>query len=185
MFTLAYPWLMVLLLAPLVVRWLVRPRQEARPFLHVPFLERLSRASGVQPAHELEAQFGEVAGLSGFTLSDQQIATGEILSVRLYWLSRTETNIAYRAFVHLGENPIWGQHDDDPACRLPMTLWRTGQTAVGQFRIAPSPDTPPGDYPLVVGLYHPTTGERLSISDKDGHPIGDSLILTTVQVETP
>jgi hypothetical protein len=142
-------------------------------------------ARGAQPAHPLEAQFGKVAGLSGFTLSDQQITTGEVLSVRLYWLSRTETDVAYRAFVHLGDDPVWGQHDDDPACRLPTTLWRAGQTTVGQFRIVPSPETPPGDYPLVVGLYHPTTGERLPISDQDGQPIGDSLILTTIRVVTP
>jgi hypothetical protein len=142
-------------------------------------------ARGAQPAHPLEAQFGEVARLSGYTLSDQQITTGEILSVRLYWLSQTETDVAYRAFIHLGRDPVWGQHDDDPACRLPTTVWRAGQTAVGQFRVVPGPETPPGDYPLVVGLYHPTTGDRLPISDNDGQPVGDSLILTTVQVVTP
>jgi hypothetical protein len=142
-------------------------------------------ARGAQPAQPLEVQFGEVASLSGFSLSDQEIATGEVLSVRLHWLSRAETDVAYRAFVHLGDNPVWGQHDDDPACRLPTTLWRAGQTTVGQFRIVPSPETPPGDYPLLVGLYHPTTGERLLISDKDGHAIGDSLMLTTIRVVTP
>jgi hypothetical protein len=142
-------------------------------------------ARGPQPAHPLGAEFGEVAALSGYTLSDQQVVAGDVLSVRLYWLSHTETDVAYRAFVHLGRDPVWGQHDDDPACRLPTTEWRAGQTAVGQFRVVPSPETPPGDYPLVVGLYHPTTGERLPVSDTDGQPVGDSLILTTVQVVAP
>jgi len=40
----------LLLAAPLLVRWLVRPRTEAQPCLHVPFLERLSRSSGLKPA---------------------------------------------------------------------------------------------------------------------------------------
>jgi hypothetical protein len=135
-----------------------------------------------QPAQPLEAQFGQVARLSGFTLSGQEVVAGEVLSVHLYWRSLAETAVAYRAFVHLGENPVWGQHDDDPACRLPITVWRPGQAAIGQFRVAPSFDTPPGEYPLVLGLYHPTTGERLPIQDAHQQPIGDSLILTTVRV---
>jgi hypothetical protein len=139
---------------------------------------------GGQPAHRLEAQFGEVTKLSGYTLSDRQVTADKVLSVYLYWQSLEETDVAYRAFVHLGENPVWGQHDDDPACRLPTSVWRTGQTTVGQFRVTPSPEAPPGDYPLVIGLYDPTTGERLPILDPHGQPIGDSLILTTVRVVT-
>jgi len=138
--------------------------------------------AGEKPAQAVEAGFGNVAKLLGFSLSNQQVAVSEALSVYLYWQSTLETDVAYRAFVHLGENPVWGQHDDDPACRLPTTLWRTGQTAIGQFRIMPSPETPPGDYPLVVGLYHPTSGERLPIIDADGQSIGDSLVLATVRV---
>ena len=139
---------------------------------------------GGQPAQPLEARFGEVTELSGYTLSDREIVAGQVLSVYLYWQSLEETDVAYRAFVHLGEDPVWGQHDDDPACRLPTTLWRVGQTAVGQFRVAPSSETPPGNYPLVIGLYDPTTGERLPVLDALGQPIGDSLILTTVRVVT-
>ena len=125
-----------------------------------------------------------MARLSGYTLSDQQVVVGEVLSVRLHWQSLAETDVAYRAFIHLGENPVWGQHDDDPACRLPTTLWRAGQTTVGQFRVAPSLETPPGDYPLVIGLYDPATGERLPILDASGQATGDSLILTTIRVVT-
>ena len=153
------------------------------------FLELVEPGTGLgvlqQPAQPLEARFGDVAKLSGFSLSNDQITAGEVLSVYLYWQSITETDVAYRAFVHLGENPVWGQHDDDPACRLPMTLWRAGQTAIGHFRIVLSPETPPGDYPLVVGLYHPTTLQRLPILDDQGQSAGDSLILTTVRVVRP
>jgi hypothetical protein len=142
-------------------------------------------SAGERPAQALEARFGDVVKLLGFSLSSQQVAAGELLSVYLYWQSLAETDVAYRAFVHLGEDPVWGQHDDDPACRLPTTLWRAGQTTIGQFRVIPSAETPPGDYPLVIGLYHPASGERLPILDGDGHSIGDSLVLATVRVVTP
>lgn len=49
-FTLAYPWLLVLLPLPLLVRWLTAPRREPRRALVVPFLDRLARDSGHQPA---------------------------------------------------------------------------------------------------------------------------------------
>jgi 4-amino-4-deoxy-L-arabinose transferase-like glycosyltransferase len=140
---------------------------------------------GSQPDQALQVRFGDVAVLSGFSLSDQKIAPGATLSLALYWKSAAETDTAYRAFVHLGENPVWGQRDDDPACRLPTSLWRTGQTAVGQFRVTVAPETPPGNYPLVVGLYHPTTLERLPAQDAQGQPAGDSLTLATIRVVRP
>ena len=46
MITLAYPWLLVLLLLPLAVRWWMPAHREARSSLHVPFLDRLSRVTG-------------------------------------------------------------------------------------------------------------------------------------------
>jgi len=48
MITLAYPWLLVLLLLPLVVRFWVPPHRESRSALHVPFLDRLSQLTGRQ-----------------------------------------------------------------------------------------------------------------------------------------
>ncbi|WP_035603673.1 VWA domain-containing protein [Haloferula sp. BvORR071] len=49
MLTLAYPWLLLLLALPFVVRALWQPHREPRPGLQVPFMERLARASGQQP----------------------------------------------------------------------------------------------------------------------------------------
>jgi len=46
MITLAYPWMLVLLLLPLVVRWWLPAHRESRPSLHVPFLDRLSQLTG-------------------------------------------------------------------------------------------------------------------------------------------
>ena len=48
--SLAHPWLLALLPLPLLVRWLVPPRREARPGLIVPFLARLAAQTGQKPA---------------------------------------------------------------------------------------------------------------------------------------
>lgn len=50
MITLAYPWLLLVLPLPLLVRHLVPAHREPRPALQVPFLARLSRACGQEPA---------------------------------------------------------------------------------------------------------------------------------------
>jgi hypothetical protein len=77
----------------------------------------------------------------------------------------------------------WGQHDDDPACRLLTTDMRPGQQSSRQFRLPVDPATPAGTYNIVFGLYHPDTLERLAIWDNvAGQAVGDSLILGQVTI---
>ena len=49
MLTLAYPWLLALLPAPLLVRWLTPAHREPVTGLRVPFLDRLARITGQAP----------------------------------------------------------------------------------------------------------------------------------------
>ncbi len=47
--------------------------------------------------------------------------------------------------------------------------------------ISVPPDTPPGDYPLVIGLYDPVTGQRLPLYE--GHTVrGDRLFLSVIHI---
>jgi Ca-activated chloride channel family protein len=50
MFTLTYPWLLVVLALPLLVHWLLPLYRETRMAVWVPFLDRLVRLTGQQPA---------------------------------------------------------------------------------------------------------------------------------------
>jgi Ca-activated chloride channel family protein len=47
--TFAYPWLLMLLPAPLLIRWLVPAHRETRIGLRVPFLDRLARLTRQRP----------------------------------------------------------------------------------------------------------------------------------------
>ncbi len=76
---------------------------------------------------------------------------GDTLILWVYWHGVHPSGNVYRAFVHLGENPVWAQQDDDPACRLPTSLWRAGQGAKGQFRLVVPYEMPIGRYPLTLG----------------------------------
>jgi hypothetical protein len=95
-------------------------------------------------------------------------------------------DVRYRGFVHLvgPDGSRWGQHDDDPACRLLTTEMRPDQQSSRQFRLPVDPATPPGDYNLVFGLYRPDTLERLEIRDQvTGQVVGDSLVLGQVTIQ--
>jgi len=129
--------------------------------------------------------FGDKLLLQRYDLPDTAKA-GELLPVSLYWESLAPMDVRYRAFVHLigPDDTRWSQHDDDPACRLLTTDMRPGQTSSRQFRLPIDPATPPGEYRVILGIYHPDTLERLDIWDNLAQQSpGDSVVLGRVNIE--
>ena len=143
--------------------------------------ERYSRAATGQ--HPQSLDFGGKLLLQGYDANTTTLKPGQTLAVNLYWKSLAPMDIRYRAFVHVETDRMWGQHDDDPACRLRTDEWRPDQEAVGQFRVTLAPDTPPGTYPVTVGLYHPETWERFEITGGAGQVVGNQVTLFTIAVE--
>ena len=43
MYTLSYPWLLLLVFVPLILRWLLPAYKEPRVALHVPWFERMAK----------------------------------------------------------------------------------------------------------------------------------------------
>jgi hypothetical protein len=116
-------------------------------------------------------------------LPQSTIAPGETLHVNLYWQAIAPPGDHYRAFVHLTDgSTLWAQQDEEPACRLPTPIWRAGQRGMGQFRLPVSPDTPPGRYPLIIGLYQTDTLERLPVTAGAGQTGDTFLWLGDVEV---
>jgi len=136
-----------------------------------------------QPTHPVSAQFGPAIEFEGFDLFPAAVAPGQTLHINLYWRALSAPDQNYRAFVHLTNgSTLWAQQDDTPACRLPTTIWRAGQHAAGQFRLTIAPNTPPGRYPLIIGLYRADTMERLKITAGAGQPGDNFLWLSDVEV---
>ncbi len=128
-------------------------------------------------------QFGSAIKFEGYDLPATTVAPGDILYVDLYWRALENPGGNYRAFVHLTDGAaLWGQQDDDPACRLPTSIWRAGQRGRGQFRLPLNPKTPPGRYPLIIGLYEANTLERLKITAGPGQVGDDFLWLVDIEV---
>ncbi|PWH13827.1 MAG: hypothetical protein DDG58_13380 [Ardenticatenia bacterium] len=136
-----------------------------------------------QGEHPLHIVWGERLLLRGYDISATRLKPGERLELALYWQALAPMSVRYRAFVHVERERIWGQHDDDPVCRLRTDEWRPPQSGVGQFRVSLDPDTPPGRYPVLVGVYDPETGVRLEAKDENGHSLGSAVELITITVE--
>ncbi|GAB4427413.1 MAG: hypothetical protein Kow0031_07460 [Anaerolineae bacterium] len=51
----------------------------------------------------------------------------------------------------------------------PTSRWAWGEVVVDDYLVAIPPDLSPGHYLIIVGLYHPDTGERLTLADGQDH----------------
>jgi 4-amino-4-deoxy-L-arabinose transferase-like glycosyltransferase len=136
------------------------------------------------PQHHVDASLEEKVSLFGYD-APQQVAAGETLSTVLYWRPLKAFDRYYNVFVHVEVEGgrIYGQSDEAPACGAESTKkWQPEEVVVDGHTLRIDPSTPPGEYPLVVGLYDPMTGERVSVKGRDANAWGNAVHLGTIQV---
>ncbi|MDY6875871.1 MAG: glycosyltransferase family 39 protein [Chloroflexota bacterium] len=150
------------------------------------------RTAQISLTHPLEVNFDGQVRLLGYDPPTGPFAPGDTIPLRLYWLGQAQMTDWYKVFVHLWGTPspaegghIWGQEDVHPCDNsYPTPWWAAGDVVADEYRIPISPDTPPGEYQLVVGLYL-EDGPRLPVLDAAGRSTGDHVVVTTVQVVAP
>jgi len=149
-------------------------------------------ADDVNPSAGVGAPFADGIRLLGYDLDATDARPGGAIGLTLYWSSDGDVRQQYKVFTHLigdvfnadNGNFIWGQADNEPAANTrPTTTWRGAEVIVDEYAIPIAPDAPPGTYRLEVGLYNPTTGERLPVLGPDGAPAADHVVLTTIEVQ--
>lgn len=124
-----------------------------------------------EPATPLEARFGETIRLHGYALGEGPFAPGEVVPVTLFWEAEGAITERYKLFLHLldGSGGLAAQTDAEPLGNLlPTDRWEMGQTVTDRIGVLLPPDLPPGEYALVMGLYHLVTGERLPVTTTGG-----------------
>jgi hypothetical protein len=123
------------------------------------------------PTQPLQARWGEVIRLHGYDLE----SSAEALELTLYWQAEQRMAVSYKVFVHLVDlatGAIVAQDDAVPRRWTYHTTWWEGGEVVE--------DTI--SHGLMLGLYDPETGERLSVYSADGERYPDDVLpLTTVQ----
>jgi hypothetical protein len=137
------------------------------------------------PAQRLDYDLGQQVALNGYdgspTLLEGRLSAGRVLTLTLHWQALQVLPADYKVFVHLvdAQGAAVTQDDAFPrAGRYPTWAWQPGDIVPDAHRLdlPPAPDLPPGPYRLLVGMYHPDTGERLPVSGPAG-PVPDGAIL--------
>ena len=90
----------------------------------------------------------------------------------LYWQASAATDRPYTVFVHLVDElgVIQGYGDGEPGGgSLPTTSSLAGEYLMDSHQVIVYSAASPGAYRLRIGLYDPTTGERLLTPDGKDH----------------
>jgi hypothetical protein len=130
------------------------------------------------PATPAGITFGGKVRLSGYDL----MCNGSTLAcdLRLQWQALTALDRDYTVFVHLvdPEDSITDQDDAPPGdAFFPTSTWLPGDTILDDHHLEVPASALPGDYRLIVGLYHQPSGDRLQASDAEGRSLGDAVLL--------
>ena len=147
--------------------------------VQVKALPRTYDAPG-QP-HSLHARWGQVILLPGYDLQE----SGESLRLTFYWQAVQRMDVSYKAFVHLVDEATGAIVVQDDAVprrwTYPTNLWDPGEV-VADTVVLPLGGVSPGRYRLQLGLYDPTTGQRLSAYSAQGERyLDDAVPLTSVK----
>jgi hypothetical protein len=153
--------------------------------LEVPALTPL--APIFQPAH---AQFAQGITLLGYTWNGPTVKAGESLFLTVYWKAEAAQSRDLTVLVHVGgRSPtefLAAQHDGQP-CQgsYPVSKWRVGDVIPDSFAIPLPANTPPGEYPLLVGWYEYPSLDRLPLLSADGALPDNRAVLAQLQVAAP
>ena len=133
--------------------------------------------------------FGERIQLVGYRLTETSATPGDYFRLLLYWEALTEMSKSYTVFVHLVDESgqMWAQADGLPANGMyPTWAWLEGETVEDEHLVLLERAVPPGTYHLAIGVYELETLQRLPITNSEGTPMGDQILLpASLEVVSP
>jgi 4-amino-4-deoxy-L-arabinose transferase-like glycosyltransferase len=136
--------------------------------------------------HPQEAILGDKVRLLGYNIKSG-FRPGDGIHLTLFWQCLKEMDQDYTVFTHLvdGEGRLWGQQDNPPVDGFYLTTkWQEGEIVRDQYDLLISPEAQLGEYQLEIGMYLVETGRRLTILSEETHsPVGDKVVLGTIQVQ--
>jgi hypothetical protein len=133
-----------------------------------------------EPVVETDDQFDECITLSGYALTEDRFAPGDIVPVTLFWETQASITERYKVTVQLIDQTgqLVTQRDMEPGAGLsPTDTWQPGQRVVDRYGLSLPVDLTPGRYTLLVALYHVSSGERLPLATGD-----DSMVLCEIGI---
>ncbi len=113
--------------------------------------------------------FGRQVAVAAFAMTPNP----DYIGVTLAWQARQAHLPDYTVFVQL-LNAATGERaagvDAQPRQgQWPTSRWVNGEVVTDEYLVAVPPDFKPGVYKVIVGLYRPETGQRLTLPDGQDH----------------
>jgi 4-amino-4-deoxy-L-arabinose transferase-like glycosyltransferase len=121
--------------------------------------------------------------LVGFTILPPTVRPGQPVTLTTHWRGSAGFNQEWVIFAQVVDEAgqIWGQRDQPPGNgSLPTTSWVPGEYLTDTRHINLRPETPPGQYHLLLGLYNPVNFQRVPLAS-GGDAIRLPLTLTVTQ----
>ena len=137
------------------------------------------------PTKALEAIFGDLISLTGYSLSNNSIVAGNNLRLEISWMALDDINRDYTIFVHLidSQDQPWAMVDGQPLGGThPTSVWAVGETVVDRIALQLDQETPTGEYRIQLGWYDLSTMDRLPATGQDDRVLVDRVILGPVRV---
>jgi hypothetical protein len=112
-------------------------------------------AAAGEMAAQADWQFGQAIRLLGYTVDEDWVRPGDIVTVTLFWEATEPVEARYKVFLHLvGPVGLIAQRDSEPGGWLALTTtWEPGRQVIDRHGVLVPPDAPPGRYDLRLGLY--------------------------------
>ena len=128
------------------------------------------------------AVLGDAIQLYGY----DEIHDSQSLTVTLVWQMLAEATSSEQVFVHLVDSngQIVAQSDAVPAGGYGADQWIKSEYVLDTHVLALPPALPAGRYELRVGMYDPTTGQRLTAAGARGQQFVDGAVIAGA-VELP
>ena len=134
------------------------------------------------PNVQVPATIGGSIRFLGYHLPAGDWHAGDIVPLSLFWRSTESLAADYSVFVHLmaADGHLLAQTDSPPGGgTLPTSAWSPRETIVDRRGLLLPGDLAPGRYVLRLGLYLPSSGERLPVvapgngAPEDGLTLGE------------
>ncbi|GAB4446556.1 MAG: hypothetical protein Kow0031_29180 [Anaerolineae bacterium] len=109
--------------------------------------------------------FGNQITLRGYTLPQTALPPGQNINLTAYWQAQQPLAANYSALAQLvdAENNLYAAQDNLHPGGVPTSSWPPWAFVQDTHAVPVPPGTPPGDYFVVTGLYHPETWARLPL----------------------
>jgi hypothetical protein len=140
--------------------------------------------SNAPPARPASSTLGEAIQLHGVDLDKQSYIPGETVHLILHWQSLQHPTEDYTVFAQLIDMAGQLQAQQDAKPIRPTSSWLLGQRFADGYEIPLDEEMLAGDYRLIVGMYNPSTGQRLPAYQDDGTRWpDDAVVLTTLVMQ--